>query len=188
MTFHVSRVLQFCLLFMLIGFLAPLHLDARKQGAKPVAQVGDALQVALPAFAASMTVVKWDTHGMLQFVESFGSSQALVHVLKPVINERRPRGGWGSFPSGHTAAAFGGAAFLQMRYGWAYGIPCYLLASYVGFSRVYAQKHWFMDVLGGAAIAVSTNVLFTRPYKEKKITVTPILDSDCVGLCLSLHL
>jgi len=78
-----------------------------------------------------------------------------------------------------------GLLFLQMRYGWGFGIPSYLAASYVGFSRVYGQKHWFRDVLGGAAIAISANILFTTRYCGKKVQIDPILEEDRKGI--SLH-
>ena len=57
---------------------------------------------------------------------------AVVYVLKPLVDRTRPDGGHQWFPSGHTASAFAGAAFLQMRYGWALGAPAYAVASFVG--------------------------------------------------------
>lgn len=169
-------------------------LDASKRGAEPVKKVGDVGQVALPVLAGGMTLVYHDAKGALEFAKAFGTTMGVTYLLKPMINEQRPQtseakragrpAGNMSFPSGHTAAAFGGAAFLQMRYGWGFGIPCYLAAGYVGFSRVYGQRHWFMDVLGAAAIAVSANVLFTTPYPKRKCIIEPILEEDRRGIKL----
>lgn len=64
------------------------------------------------------------------------------------------------------------AAFVQKRYGWEYGIPAYLLAGYVGYTRIEANKHDGWDVLAGAAIGVGMSYLFTKPYdKDKKFQV-----------------
>lgn len=184
------RLKYFCFPFLLLCLLTPL--SAHKKGAEPVKSVGDAGQIALPVLAGAMPFVYRDKEGLIEFAKSFGTTMGVTYLLKPVVNSDRPQSdrskragrppGNMSFPSGHTAAAFGGAAFLQMRYGWGFGIPCYLFASYVGFSRIYGQRHWFMDVLGGAAIAVSANVLFTRPYDEKKFSLTPICEPNRTGL------
>lgn len=187
------KLKYFLLLFFCI--LLTTNVEASKKGAQPVKKLGDALQIALPSLAASMTFAYRDFEGTLEFAKSFGTTLGVTYILKPIINEQRPISssklkegrapGNMSFPSGHTAAAFGGAAFLQMRYGWWFGAPCYLAASYVGFSRVYGQRHWFRDVLGGAAIAVAANVLFTTRYCGKKLQVDPILEEDRKGI--SLH-
>jgi membrane-associated phospholipid phosphatase len=77
---------------------------------------------------------------------------------------------------------------LQMRYGWGFGVPCYLVGSYVGFSRVYGQRHWFMDVLGGASIALAANVLFTTRYSKRKYKIEPILEEDRRGISVNWEL
>ncbi|MCH9634386.1 MAG: hypothetical protein S4CHLAM7_11340 [Chlamydiae bacterium] len=175
--------------------LTPLSLlEASRRGARPIKKVGDAIQIALPVMGGSMTLLFRDFTGTLQFAKSFGTTFGVTWILKPIINADRPmsrekqrRGdscGKMSFPSGHTAAAFGGAAFLQMRYGWGFGVPCYLAAGYVGFSRIYGQRHWFRDTLGGAAIAVAANVLFTTRLCKKKVYVAPIIDEDQRGISL----
>lgn len=188
--------IQLC--FFICLFFTPINLVAQKKGAEPVKKVGDVGQIALPALAGSMTVVYWDKTGLIEFAKSFGTTMGVTYLLKPMINSDRPqtdrakragrKPGNMSFPSGHTAAAFSGAAFLQMRYGWWWGVPCYLCAGYVGFSRIYGQRHWFMDVLGGAAIGVSANVLFTTRYSRKKWKLTPLLEENRVGFVLSWQL
>lgn len=80
---------------------------------------------------------------------------ALVNGLKYTIRKQRPNfAERNSFPSGHTATAFTGAELVRTEYGWAYGIPAYIFASGVGFMRVYNDRHWITDTLGGAAVGI----------------------------------
>lgn len=89
----------------------------------------------------------------------------LVHSLKKVTHELRPDGSkFNSFPSGHTANAFMGAAFLQKEYGFRspwYGYAGYLMASGTGIMRMYNNKHWLADVLAGVGIGIlSTRISY----------------------------
>jgi membrane-associated phospholipid phosphatase len=81
----------------------------------------------------------------------------VTYGLKYSVDEQRPNGESGSFPSGHTAVTFAGAEFIRKEYGWAWGAPAYLAASFVGWSRVATQDHWSHDVLAGAAIGILSN-------------------------------
>jgi len=81
----------------------------------------------------------------------------VTYGLKYVVDEERPNGEGGSFPSGHTAITFAGAEFIRKQYGWGWGAPAYAAASFVGWSRVETNDHWLHDVLAGAAIGVMSN-------------------------------
>jgi membrane-associated phospholipid phosphatase len=65
--------------------------------------------------------------------------------------------GRGSFPSGHTIAAFSVATVVSRRYPHHRWIPyvAYGLASVVGFSRVTLSSHFPSDVFLGAALGYS---------------------------------
>ena len=71
-----------------------------------------------------------------------------------------------SFPSGHTSAAFSGATFIHKRYGFNKACPIYIVASFVGYSRVYAEKHYWEDVLAGAILAGINTWIFTSPLLD----------------------
>lgn len=153
---------------------------------KDITSAGDILQIAIPAAALTTAFIYNDdqTKPVKQFVLAYGSAFIAQQSLKHIVRKERPDGSnHYSFPSGHTTSAFSGAAFIQRRYGWKYGAPCYLLASFVGYSRIQAKKHDGWDVLAGAAIGTGTAYLFTQPY-QKKIQVG--FDKDKNGYQLGL--
>jgi hypothetical protein len=65
--------------------------------------------------------------------------------------------GRGSFPSGHTIAAFSVATVISRRYPKQRWLPyvAYGLAGVVGFSRVSLSSHFLSDVFAGAALGYS---------------------------------
>lgn len=136
---------------------------------------GDILQFAIPAAALGSTFIWNDDHTKptWQFIKSYGTSVVLTMALKHIVLKPRPDGSDNySFPSGHTTSAFSGASFIQRRYGWKYGVPSYLLASFVGYSRIQAKKHDGWDVLAGATIGIGTSYLFTKPYSKTNVDVS----------------
>ncbi len=131
-------------------------------------KVGDVLLLALPSVALSSTFIWKDGQkGTYQFTKAITSTIALSYGLKFIINKKRPNNENNySFPSAHTSVTFASAAFIQKRYGWEYGIPAYLIAGYVGYTRIQANKHDGWDVLAGAAIGIGLSYLFAKPYKK----------------------
>jgi membrane-associated phospholipid phosphatase len=146
----------------LVVLAAAVSLGAAQARAAEGTTPGDIAAIALPAGAAVGTLLVHDHKGLAELAESYASAMAAVYVLKPLVDRTRPYGGHQSFPSGHATSAFAGAAFLQRRYGWAFGIPAYGLASYVAYSRVETKRHYTTDVLAGAAIGIATNLAFTH--------------------------
>jgi len=149
---------------------------------------GDVLQVLVPLSGYAATFYLDDTEVRNQFYKSFLSTFLITHALKITVNERRPaNNGNQSFPSGHTSSAFQGAAFIQKRYGWEYGLPAYAAATLVGYSRIEdeSKKHYFHDVIAGAAIGTLSSYYFTTPYKNTSLI--PYADRDSVGIDLSMR-
>ena len=77
-------------------------------------------------------------------------------ALKLITNTDRPsdnvmNGDYG-FPSYHTASTFAIAAVLDEYYGCKVGLPAYLLAGAVGFSRMDEQDHDLSDVVFGGTL------------------------------------
>lgn len=167
---NLKEIIIFIFIFSLsvlknYGQVPPLN-----QSQKIHKTAGDILVVTLPSLALGSTFLWKDGQkGTAQFTKSFLSTVALTYGLKLAIKKERPNGeSFNSFPSGHTSIAFTSAGFLQKRYGWKIGIPAYALASYVGYSRIKANKHDTWDVLAGAAIGVGISYLFTKPYDKNK--------------------
>lgn len=102
---------------------------------------------------------------------SFGVVSLLVGVLKETVGRERPPLSYpeitalvtvpsdaGSFPSGHTAAAFAVAAAIagsNPRLRW----PLFGLAGLVGLSRIYLGVHFWLDVIAGAALGLAVGLL-----------------------------
>lgn len=148
--------------------------------------IGDAGQFVLPLGALSVSFLDKNPSLPHQFARSIGTTLGIAYTLKFTVNERRPNGGDYSFPSGHTSAAFAGAACIQQAYGWSYGIPAYLAASYVGWSRVANKAHWTQDVIAGAALGLTVNYYsFNDKHKlYKTFRAFPIIGNNAEAAVL----
>ena len=149
--------------------------------------VGDKLQIAVPVTALMISLTKGDFTGAGEMAEGAFWTAAETHALKAIVNENRPNGmDNNSFPSGHSSAAFQGAAFLQMRYGWKYGLPAYAAASFVGYSRVRGKYHYWHDVAAGAILAYGTQYVITEMgYNMTSLMISPAVGDDFVSLEVS---
>lgn len=170
------------LLAILVYFLS-FQLIAQKSNLE---KSGDFLSVALPVAAYATTQI-WrdDQKSGWRIAAAIGTSTILTHSLKRIVNKKRPNGGSYSFPSGHTSSAFTGAAFIQKRHGWKAGIPAFLVASYVGWTRIYANKHDYWDLLGGSIIGIGSAYLFAKPYNKNKIDLSFYKSDKYYILCLN---
>lgn len=106
----------------------------------------------------------WRRRGWLMLL-ALGANAILCNLLlKPLFHRTRPYDLLGyaisipalhdpSFPSGHTSAAFAAAtALYAMDKRW--GIAAYLVAGWMGFSRLYLGVHFPLDVLAGALLGM----------------------------------
>ena len=109
--------------------------------------------------------------------EAVGDAEVVTTVLKDATRRLRPAGipaggnysdtwfesggslfrGSGSFPSGHTIAAFSVATVIARRYGNHRWVPyaAYGMAALVGFSRLSLLSHFSSDVFMGGALGYS---------------------------------
>lgn len=124
---------------------------------------GTIIQIAIPTYAFVPTIWKKDKNGFVQMVIILMTVIAITHFLKFIIPAPRPMGNaLNSFPSGHTAAAFVGTVFLTIRYGWKYCLIFGPLACFVAFSRLYAHRHWPIDIIASIILCLIAGLLCVR--------------------------
>jgi hypothetical protein len=129
-------------------------------------------------------------------------ADATTVVLKAGIGRGRPfvTGDKGSFrpfqfsrdydslPSMHTASSFAMASVLAATADSTLAqASYYAAATFVGFARIYQDKHWASDVVLGAALGELCGRVVTRFHAEqgaRKVTVVPVTTGDSVVLTL----
>jgi membrane-associated phospholipid phosphatase len=148
-----------------------VFLHYKKPFAFWVEMIGNILQIAIPAYVLVPVLWKKDGEGALKMLKMLtlilGITWAFKWGLSQSfgINDVRPRGGNMSFPSGHTAAAFCGAVFLSLRYGFFYALISLPLASFVGYTRLVSLAHWPRDVFASVLLCVIIGLFLVRPYR-----------------------
>lgn len=154
---------------------------------------GDAIQIVLPAIALLFDCHRYYKNELsgwelLNTVSKVVFTSIATHAIKKIargtIYDIRPNGRRGSFPSGHTSAAFGGAFLIHQIFGWAYGRYAYVLASFTAFARVHGRYHHVRDVAAGALTALSMTVLVDMiiPTQPGRLVLFNNLQQPRVGL------
>ncbi len=133
-------------------------------------------------------------------LESFALSSLIVRIPKNLVGRHRPdncerEGPYAfdgpftgtSFPSGHTTASFAVASVIANQYRDHKWIPitAYSVASLAGLSRIYENKHWFSDVVAGAAIGTLVGNLVSRRSPDSKLSIVPYGSSNYQGVKLA---
>lgn len=136
-----------------------LTLAATPAAADPFEDFGTAMKYGLPLAAAACAA---DQHRLEDFAVRGVLQAALVWGMKQYFDgtpiARRPNGEGEGFPSGHTAAAFFGAADLAGKCfpdNALAGAASYGAAGLTGWSRVHAGAHTPEQVFSGALIGFS---------------------------------
>ncbi|MCZ6674326.1 MAG: phosphatase PAP2 family protein [Verrucomicrobia bacterium] len=163
------------ILFSMLSCILATH---PAQANETFTSFGDHAANLLPLTAFGATYLYDDPEGRRQYLWQVGTSIAVVHLGKQTVGKLRPsEANEISYPSGHTSAAFSGAAFLNTRYGPSWGVPAYGVAGLVGLSRVTSDNHFMDDVFAGASISLFSNWLFVTPMVGP-VSVQPTLTSD----------
>lgn len=92
----------------------------------------------------------------------FRRRRPFISIVQVMVIGRKP-GSW-SFPSGHSATAYGGA-WLLSRYLPAWRFPLYLVATLTAFSRIYLGAHYPGDVVAGSTLGILfASILHRLPW------------------------
>ena len=155
---------------------------------KAVRTLGDVGAILLPVAGLTAILINKDWEGLKQGVFAGATTLGVTYALKYIVKKDRPdHSDNHSFPSMHTSVSFTAAAFIQRRYGWKWGLPAYVLSTYVGWSRVYGKKHDWWDVAAGAAIGAGSSYIFTRPFAKKhELTISPVAGDGHYGFYASM--
>ena len=135
--------------------------------------------------------------------ESVLLADATSFVLKQAIGRGRPfktgdkgefrpfkfKNDYDSMPSMHTASSFAMASVLSAAAeNPLEKIFYYAAASFVGFSRMYKDKHWASDVVFGAAIGELCGRVVMRYHSEhgdeRSLALAPAVSSEGVSLAV----
>lgn len=132
--------------------------------------LGDKGLVWIAAAVVLLFFKKYRKWGVLVLAALLITTLAGEVVLKNVIARPRPctlfpdmellihRPDSYSFPSGHSASSFA-AAVVLLKCRKAFGIPAFILAFLIAFSRMFLFVHYPTDVLAGAALGIVMGLL-----------------------------
>ena len=125
---------------------------------KAVRTSGDVGAVLLPVAGLTAILLNKDWQGLKQGVFAGAATLGVTYALKYIV-----------------------------RYGWKWGVPAYVLSTYVGWSRVYGKKHDWWDVAAGAVIGAGSSLIFTRPFAKKHhLTLSPVAGDGHCGFYMSM--
>lgn len=174
--------------------------------------IGDQLQIAIPVVALGLSL--WDeladSRGANTFRDgsllpastylqsptsellfSIAFGQLASEGIKHATAKSRPNGQGLTFPSGHTTGSFTAAEFIRKQYGWGRGLPAYLAAGFVGYSRVVSHRHYVQDVIAGALLGIASNYVSPWHARNGGYYISPFVPNTegahAFGITMEIH-
>ncbi|MBI2784301.1 MAG: phosphatase PAP2 family protein [Gammaproteobacteria bacterium] len=129
----------------------------------------------------------------LSALSAYGLTAVTTVTIKGITNTQRPtnefQDGHYGFPSYHSASTFSIAACLEEYYGWKVGLPAYVLAGLVGWSRIDQREHDLSDVLFGAVLGVVIGKTVSAAHLDRQsdIKIAPYYDLRNQGTGISVE-
>jgi membrane-associated phospholipid phosphatase len=146
-------------------------------------RAGDVLRFAMPAGVLTYELWRGDHEGLWQFGKSWIVTVGGTEVLKRSTHVERPdRSDDLSFPSGHASHAFAAATYMPRRHGIEQAWPWYVAATYVGWTRVQAHRHRWVDIAGSAALAGASSWWLVSPAREQGVSWVPIVAPGMIAV------
>lgn len=176
---QVGRKTSHFTLLTLLLFTLALSQAKAKSGFEIYGDVMQFLPFAMIAYSYAiddMQGVKEQAIGAgVTFLSTHAIKQSFVLIAQSSesaagISQRPNNGSFDGFPSGHTSFAFSSVGCAQKRYGLKWSIPLGLMATAVGASRVYADKHTITQVITGAILGFATSYFLASPYEKNSTT------------------
>ncbi|MBI3864859.1 MAG: phosphatase PAP2 family protein [Planctomycetia bacterium] len=157
------------------------------EGSEVLRQFGEfsyQVPVLAGAYAASLWTQDETLHEFsLSTLSAYGLTAAATVTIKGITNTQRPtdafQNGHYGFPSYHSASTFCIAACIEEYYGWKAGLPAYVLAGLVGWSRIDQREHDLSDVLFGAVLGVVIGKTVSAAHLDRQadLSISPYYDA-----------
>jgi membrane-associated phospholipid phosphatase len=175
--------------------------DAVRGEVEEIGDTGDLLggPIVVPAATAALLIATPFTSNQkyrgftFSLAQAITVNSALTFGLKAAISRTRPNEKDDqSFPSWHASNAFTMATVVSHYYGKKWGIPLYVLASFIAVSRIEKGAHFASDVVFGATLGYIAGRTATRTSKHcaerNRLTWFPILGPRRVGVQIYIQL
>jgi len=129
------------------------------------------IPVLIGFYAYSVHAQDDELHDLMgTLISAYTLNGAATLLVKGIANTDRPSDEWNGgqfgFPSYHTSSSFAMAAVLDEYEGPCVGVPAYLLAGLIGWSRIDERDHDLSDVIFGAAMGYLIGKSVARNHLE----------------------
>lgn len=115
-------------------------------------------------------------------IRSYTMTGLSTLLIKGIANTDRPNARWNNgrfgFPSAHVSTSFAIAATMEEYYGPEAGIPAYLVAGMIGWSRIDERDHDLSDVVFGAVLgyAIAKSIAGQELRGDSRIRMCPWME------------
>ena len=154
-------------------------------GSEFLGRLGDAKYQVPVLLALYGYTLHHDDAELHHFTSSLFSAYTLTGLstvaIKGIVNSDRPSDDWNDgqfgFPSFHTSSSFAIAAVIDEYHGPRVGVPAYVLAGLISWSRIDERDHDLSDVVFGAALGyvIGKAVSGRHLYGDSRVRILPFM-------------